>query len=93
MSFNKPYQEILYGGIITEAGCSAVNKTGGWRSFKPVIDFEKCVNCMRCWMFCPDGIMSQKDEKILINYEYCKGCGICANQCPVDAIKMILEEQ
>jgi pyruvate ferredoxin oxidoreductase delta subunit len=32
------------------------------------------------------------DEKdIDIDYDYCKGCGICANECPVDAIKMVEE--
>ncbi|MFP3483271.1 MAG: 4Fe-4S binding protein, partial [Caldivirga sp.] len=25
------------------------------------------------------------------NYDYCKGCGICANECPVKAIKMVPE--
>lgn len=91
MSFNKPYQEILYAGIITEPGCSIVNKTGGWRSFKPIIELEKCVGCMRCWMLCPDGIISKMDDKVSIDYEYCKGCGICANQCPTKAIEMVLE--
>jgi pyruvate ferredoxin oxidoreductase delta subunit len=26
-----------------------------------------------------------------INYDYCKGCGVCANECPQDAISMIPE--
>ncbi|MCD4842810.1 MAG: 4Fe-4S binding protein, partial [Methanosarcinales archaeon] len=25
--------------------------------------------------------------------DYCKGCGICANECPKDAIEMVLEEK
>jgi pyruvate ferredoxin oxidoreductase delta subunit len=25
------------------------------------------------------------------NYYYCKGCGICAKECPVDAISMVQE--
>jgi Pyruvate/2-oxoacid:ferredoxin oxidoreductase delta subunit len=31
-----------------------------------------------------------KTEKIKakINYDYCKGCGLCAHECPVKAIKM-----
>ena len=32
-------------------------------------------------------------EKPIINLDYCKGCGICANECPVNAIEMVLEEK
>jgi pyruvate ferredoxin oxidoreductase delta subunit len=27
-----------------------------------------------------------------INYEYCKGCGVCCEVCPADAIMMVAEE-
>jgi pyruvate ferredoxin oxidoreductase delta subunit len=27
----------------------------------------------------------------IINYDYCKGCGICAEECPADAIRMVDE--
>ena len=30
-------------------------------------------------------------KKFRINYEYCKGCGICANECPCGAIDMVPE--
>lgn len=30
-------------------------------------------------------------QKIAIDYDYCKGCGICAEECPIDAIRMVPE--
>ncbi|MCK4652351.1 MAG: 4Fe-4S binding protein, partial [Methanosarcinales archaeon] len=27
------------------------------------------------------------------DYDHCKGCGICASECPKDAIEMVLEEK
>jgi pyruvate ferredoxin oxidoreductase delta subunit len=34
----------------------------------------------------------EHDDYPEIDYDYCKGCGICANECPFDAIVMIEEE-
>ncbi len=31
--------------------------------------------------------------RYVLNSDYCKGCGICANECPIKGIKMILEEK
>jgi pyruvate ferredoxin oxidoreductase delta subunit len=70
----------------------AMGKTGTWRVFRPVIDTEKCIKCWRCWIFCPDATIIKNDVPT-VNYEYCKGCGICANECPVDAIEMTREEK
>ncbi len=79
-----------HAAIITEPGNSQENKTGNWRVLKPVKDDSKCTNCSFCWMFCPDMAI---DEKFNINYDYCKGCGICARQCPFRAIIMEKEEK
>jgi len=64
------------------------NKTGSWRTFTPVLDEEKCTNCLLCWFYCPEGCIFQKPEVVGINYDYCKGCGICADVCPPKAIAM-----
>jgi 2-oxoisovalerate ferredoxin oxidoreductase delta subunit len=69
-----------------------VNKTGSWRTVRPVIDYKKCTSCYTCWKFCPEVSIKIKDGKVEIDYDYCKGCGICANECPKEAITMTLEE-
>jgi pyruvate ferredoxin oxidoreductase delta subunit len=67
----------------------AMGKTGSWRVFRPTLDLAKCVKCLRCWIFCPEGsIKRKKDDSVEINYDYCKGCGVCASQCPTKAITM-----
>jgi pyruvate ferredoxin oxidoreductase delta subunit len=72
----------------------AMGKTGSWRVFRPFLDLDKCVKCLRCWIFCPEGSIKRKnDDKVKINYVYCKGCGICSNVCNVKAITMKREHE
>ncbi len=80
-------------GTVVEPGSSLNNKTGGWKTFKPEVDFKKCIHCMRCVMYCPDICIPAKNNKRLgTNLEYCKGCGICEQVCPVKAIYMVEEK-
>jgi 2-oxoacid:acceptor oxidoreductase delta subunit (pyruvate/2-ketoisovalerate family) len=65
---------------------SSENKTGSWRSAKPVVT-DKCIGCGICVDFCPEGCIVIEQKKSKIDYDYCKGCLICANVCPVKAIK------
>ena len=68
-------------------------KTGTWRTEKPVFDPKKCVKCDLCWLYCPEGVISVggNDRYVTIDYDYCKGCGICANVCPTKALVMVPE--
>ena len=63
------------------------NKTGEWRSIRPVIDYNKCTSCMICWKFCPDACIKIIEGKPYIEYDYCKGCNICIEECPLKAIE------
>lgn len=65
------------------------NKTGSWRTFKPVYDKEACNMCRFCWFYCPEGCIYDRKEEMEFDFDYCKGCGICANECPKDAIEMV----
>jgi pyruvate ferredoxin oxidoreductase delta subunit len=83
---------------LTSKPCSTTaNKTGGWRTYKPSVDLNKCISCGTCERVCPEGcskLMPNKSfdkPKPLINFDYCKGCGICAEECPVKAIEMRLD--
>lgn len=69
------------------------NKTGGWRTFIPRVDTQKCIGCHICWFYCPEGCISMEKEKAVVDYEYCKGCGICAHECPVKAVEMERERR
>ena len=89
-------REIPIGGLIVDAGNAATYETGGWRTFKPVHDAEKCTSCLLCWVYCPDSAILVAGGKVTgIDYAHCKGCGICAEECPdkVKAITMIREEK
>ncbi|MFQ5800593.1 MAG: 4Fe-4S binding protein [Candidatus Hydrothermarchaeales archaeon] len=89
--------KVTLGGSVKDVGSTVKNKTGGWRSERPIIDMEKCIECNSCWIFCPDNsivITVESSKRIYsVDLDFCKGCGICANECPTGAITMILEEK
>jgi 2-oxoacid:acceptor oxidoreductase delta subunit (pyruvate/2-ketoisovalerate family) len=48
-----------------------------------------CPSCDNCLIFCPDAAISRiGDGRYQINYDYCKGCGICVSECPRNAISI-----
>ena len=53
-----------------------------------------CFECDNCYGVCPDNAIIKLGPglKFEINYEYCKGCGICAQECPCGAIDMVSEK-
>jgi len=83
------WKDIPEGGVILEAGNAQQYETGGWRTFRPVWNEDKCKQCLLCWIYCPDGSVVVEDKEVKgFHLEHCKGCGICAHECPFGAISM-----
>ena len=47
---------------------------------------DACVKCGACADVCPLGIITEGDDKYVIDADQCVDCGICAAECPNDAI-------
>jgi len=87
-----PWQKMTPGGEIYEPGTSKLFCTGDWRTIRPVIDEDKCKNCLLCSAYCPDSSIPVVDGvRQPIDLTHCKGCGVCMNVCPFKAISMVEE--
>lgn len=52
-----------------------------------------CFGCDNCFGVCPDNaVIKLEPGQYEFNYDYCKGCGVCAAECPCGAISMVPEE-
>lgn len=88
----KRWSELPPGGVVL-AGESVRPKTGGWRTgFLPEVELSRCVNCLLCWLYCPDSAV-RLDGAVFVGFDLdlCKGCEICAAVCPTGAITMVAE--
>lgn len=86
-------------GARTPGGSSVEFNTGSWRALRPTIHLDKCINCMLCFLYCPDNALlidktggKDGNPKIIgVDLKHCKGCSICSSVCPVKCITMIKE--
>jgi NADPH-dependent glutamate synthase beta subunit-like oxidoreductase/Pyruvate/2-oxoacid:ferredoxin oxidoreductase delta subunit len=56
-----------------------------------------CLRCDNCWTLCPDSAVLKTQELAsdgsfyVFDYDYCKGCGLCAIECPTGYIAIASE--
>ncbi len=91
----KPGKYNIYGPAAT--AFTNVN-TGSWRIIRPDVDGSRCIRCRQCETFCPTAVIKvyskeEAGDPVEINSDYCKGCGVCADVCPEDCIRMKDEKQ
>ena len=69
---------------------------GTWDRERALQEAERCLSCgtcnlcLQCVSFCPDAsIRLDEDEAdVTVDLDHCKGCGICAYECPRGVITM-----
>ena len=55
----------------------------------------RCIECDNCLVLCPDMSVLVRGNDLFgynVDYDYCKGCGVCFTECPRYAITMVDEE-
>ncbi len=67
---------------------------GGFASEQALAEAARCFSCGRCtfcdncFRFCPDMAVRHVPGGYAIAAEYCKGCGLCVQECPTGSILM-----
>ena len=69
---------------------------GTWDRERALQETERCLSCgtcnlcLQCVSFCPDASIWLDENKtaVTVDLDHCKGCGICAYECPRGVITM-----
>lgn len=78
---NRPYSESN----------SFTASVADWRIEKPIFNKDYCIDCQFCWIFCPDMSIISRDKKMIgVDYDHCKGCGICVEVCPTNPKSLLM---
>lgn len=80
--------EEMFLGATNETGI-LVTVNSGFRNFHPIFKNEDCIHCNLCWIYCPEGAIEKESGEMKVDMDYCKGCGICSNECPSKCISMV----
>jgi len=92
------WEEVTPGAVVRDKFTSRTNYTGLWAKNVAVIDPDKCNVCQQCGIWCPEDAIKFNPltgKMDMVDYDYCKGCGICDFVCPTEqgAIRMIDEHE
>jgi 2-oxoacid:acceptor oxidoreductase delta subunit (pyruvate/2-ketoisovalerate family) len=86
------WRDLTPGGVVVPD--EAVQpRTGGWRTgLRPAADLDLCVDCLLCWLYCPDSAVRLDGAAFAgFDLDFCKGCALCAAVCPTSAIEMVAD--
>lgn len=94
----KPFEEEVenVSGIMPEnraytKDSSFTASVADWRIEKPIFHADYCIHCQFCWIYCPDMSIISRDKKFVeVDYEHCKGCGICVEVCPTTPKSLLM---
>jgi 2-oxoacid:acceptor oxidoreductase delta subunit (pyruvate/2-ketoisovalerate family) len=90
----RPMLEIARRQNTFEEVQGGLDETNALYEARRCLSCGNCFECDNCYGVCPDNAVIKlgAGQRFRFNYDYCKGCGICAQECPCGAITMVPEE-
>jgi 2-oxoacid:acceptor oxidoreductase delta subunit (pyruvate/2-ketoisovalerate family) len=90
----QPVLELARRQSTFEEVVGGLDETNALYEARRCLSCGNCFSCDNCYGVCPDNAvikLGAPGEKYEIDYDFCKGCGICAAECPCGAIEMVAE--
>jgi 2-oxoacid:acceptor oxidoreductase delta subunit (pyruvate/2-ketoisovalerate family) len=89
----RPMLELARRTSTFEEVVRGLDETNALFEARRCLSCGNCFECDNCYGVCPDNAVIKlgPGKRFEFNFDYCKGCGICASECPCGAIKMVPE--
>jgi 2-oxoacid:acceptor oxidoreductase delta subunit (pyruvate/2-ketoisovalerate family) len=89
----RPVLELARRTTTFEEVQRGLDETNALYEARRCLSCGNCFECDNCYGVCPDNAVIKlgPGKRFQFNYDYCKGCGICAQECPCGAIAMVPE--
>jgi 2-oxoacid:acceptor oxidoreductase delta subunit (pyruvate/2-ketoisovalerate family) len=89
----RPTLEIARRTSTFEEVVQGLDETSALYEARRCLSCGNCFECDNCYGMCPDNAVIKlgSGKGFEFNYDFCKGCGICAQECPCGAINMVAE--
>jgi 2-oxoacid:acceptor oxidoreductase delta subunit (pyruvate/2-ketoisovalerate family) len=89
----RPTLEMVRRRTTFEEVTQGLDSTNALYEARRCLSCGNCFECDNCYGMCPDNAVIKlgSGNRFKFNYDFCKGCGICAQECPCGAIMMVPE--
>ncbi len=70
---------------------AALSETAALAEAQRCFSCGHCIFCDNCYYYCPDMAIRKLEQGYEVIADYCKGCGLCVQECPTGAVDMFGE--
>ena len=90
----RPLLELVRRVENFEEVVGGLDETNALYEARRCLSCGNCFECDNCYGVCPDNAVIKlgPGKRFKFDYDYCKGCGLCVEECPCGAIEMVAEE-
>jgi NADPH-dependent glutamate synthase beta subunit-like oxidoreductase len=89
----RPMLETVRRRTTFEEVTQGLDQTNALYEARRCLSCGNCFECDNCYGVCPDNAVIKlgPGNRFKFNYDFCKGCALCAQECPCGAIMMVAE--